>query len=170
MHMESKWKIPLFLSFEVDVRSKCRRKVNIQIVKAFIRCLIPCLNDHAISTKWRNKFQNSPWAAGGLKNFQTALTHSHLKYAHSLTHKILSLMLGLNSFQVLLYWMSYVNPSNAKATFVQTQWRKDFWRPSKPCHVGIHQIALAECSQMSTHLLGFLVIFHIFCIFLYWSN
>ena len=26
---------------------------------------------------------------------------------------------------------------------------------SKPCHVGIHWIALAECSQMSTHVPGF---------------
>ena len=32
--------------------------------------------------------------------------------------------------------------------------RKDFWK-SKPCHVGIHCIALTEYSQMSTHLPGF---------------
>ena len=32
---------------------------------------------------------------------------------------------------------------------------KDFWKPSKPCQVGIHWIALAEYSQMSTHLPGF---------------
>ena len=29
---------------------------------------------------------------------------------------------------------------------------KDFWKPSKLCHVGIHGIALAEYSQMSTHV------------------
>ena len=44
--------------------------------------------------------------------------------------------------------------------------RKDFWKPSKPsCHVVIHWIALAECSQMSTHLQGcqsFLVFLHHF--------
>ena len=40
---------------------------------------------------------------------------------------------------------------------------KDFWKPYKPCHVGIHYTALAEYSQMSSpicqgfsHFLGFL--------------
>ena len=37
----------------------------------------------------------------------------------------------------------------------EAQGRKDFEKPSKPCHVGIHRIALAELSQMSTHLPGF---------------
>ena len=32
---------------------------------------------------------------------------------------------------------------------------KDFHRPSKPCCVGIHWIALAECSRVSTHVPGF---------------
>ena len=32
---------------------------------------------------------------------------------------------------------------------------KDFWKRFKPCHVGIHWLALAECSQMSTHMSGF---------------
>ena len=31
----------------------------------------------------------------------------------------------------------------------------DFWKTPKPCHVGIHWIALAEYSQMSTHMPGF---------------
>ena len=31
----------------------------------------------------------------------------------------------------------------------------DLLKPSKPCHVGIHWIALAENSYMSTHLPGF---------------
>ena len=38
----------------------------------------------------------------------------------------------------------------------KAQGRKDFWKPLKPCHVGIHWIALAEYSQMSTHLPGFI--------------
>ena len=44
---------------------------------------------------------------------------------------------------------------------------KDFWKPSKPCHVGIHRIALAKFSQMSTHVPGvqsFLRFFASFCI------
>ena len=37
----------------------------------------------------------------------------------------------------------------------KAQGRKDFWKTSKPCHVGIHWIDLVEYSQMSTHLRGF---------------
>ena len=32
---------------------------------------------------------------------------------------------------------------------------KTFWKTFKPCHVGIHWKALAEYSQMSTHVPGF---------------
>ena len=32
---------------------------------------------------------------------------------------------------------------------------KEFLKPSKPWHVGIHRTALAEYSQMSTHVQGF---------------
>ena len=32
---------------------------------------------------------------------------------------------------------------------------KRLWKPSKPCHVGIHWKALAEYFHMSTHLPGF---------------
>ena len=46
---------------------------------------------------------------------------------------------------------------------------KDFRNPSKPCHVGTHWIALAEVSQMSTHLPGFKSFFRFFCILLFWT-
>ena len=36
---------------------------------------------------------------------------------------------------------------------------KDFWKPSKPYHVGIHWIGPAEHSQMSTHVPGFWLFF-----------
>ena len=39
---------------------------------------------------------------------------------------------------------------------------KDFCKPSKPCHVGIHKVALTECSQMSTYMPGFQS-FSMFC-------
>ena len=65
-------------------------------------------------------------------------------------------------------WQSLLNPSNAEASSVQstrmqTSRRfskilsnaKNFWKPSKPCHVGIHWKALAEYFQLSTHLPGF---------------
>ena len=46
-----------------------------------------------------------------------------------------------------------INPSDAEATFVHRH--RYFWKTFKPCHVGIHRIALAEYSQMRTHLPGF---------------
>ena len=47
----------------------------------------------------------------------------------------------------------------------KSQGRKDFWKPSKTCHVGIHWIALTECSQMSTHMTGFQSFFSFFVSF-----
>ena len=44
---------------------------------------------------------------------------------------------------------------------------KDFWKPSKPCQIGIHWKAFAEYSQMSTHVPGissFFTFFATFCI------
>ena len=66
---------------------------------------------------------------------------------------------------------SLINPSNADdATFVQegkAQEGKNLWKPSKPCHVGTHWIALTDYSQMNTHTPGvqrFPRIFALFCI------
>ena len=50
----------------------------------------------------------------------------------------------------------YIDPSNAETTFVhQAQGSKHFSKSSKPCHVGIHWIALAEYYLMSTMCQGF---------------
>ena len=49
----------------------------------------------------------------------------------------------------------------------KVQERKDFWKSSKPCHVGTHWITLTETFHMSTHMLvfqWFLRIFALFCI------
>ena len=47
----------------------------------------------------------------------------------------------------------------------KVQGHKDLGKPSEPCHVGIHWIALIEYSQMSTHVPGFLKkFFASFCI------
>ena len=55
---------------------------------------------------------------------------------------------------------SLLNPSNAEAILSsKAQGNRNLCKPSKPCHVGIHWIALAEYSQMSTHLPGFQSIF-----------
>ena len=58
----------------------------------------------------------------------------------------------------------HINPSNAEATFIQST------RTSKPCHVGIHWIAFAECSKMSyPYAIISVIFFKVFCIFLYWQ-
>ena len=41
----------------------------------------------------------------------------------------------------------------------RAQGRRDFQKPSKPCHIGIHWNALPEYSQMSNHVPGFLLFF-----------
>ena len=42
------------------------------------------------------------------------------------------------------------------------QGRKDFLKPSQPCHVGIHWIAFAEYFKMSAHVPGFQSLFQTF--------
>ena len=64
-----------------------------------------------------------------------------------------------------------INSFNAKALLSsKAQERRKFWKPFKPCSVGIHRKALAESYQMSTHLLGFLSIFRFFCFICYLPN
>ena len=60
---------------------------------------------------------------------------------------------------------STINPSNAEATFIQSTGRKDFGKPSKPCHVCIHRKALTEYSKMSTHFTGIQSFFRFFASF-----
>ena len=52
----------------------------------------------------------------------------------------------------------------------KAQERYVFWNPFKPCHVGIHWIALTEHSQMSTHMPGFQWFFSFVYIIFYWPN
>ena len=47
----------------------------------------------------------------------------------------------------------------------KAQGRKEFPKSSKPCHVGINRIALAEYSQMSTHMPRFRSFFKFFVSF-----
>ena len=52
----------------------------------------------------------------------------------------------------------------------KAQEHKFFWKPSKPCRVGIHGKALTEYFHMSTHLPGFRSFFRFLSIILYWPN
>ena len=44
---------------------------------------------------------------------------------------------------------------------------KDLWKQANPCHVGIHWKALADFSQMSTHVSGFRSFFRFFASFVF---
>ena len=44
------------------------------------------------------------------------------------------------------------NHSNAKATFIQSTRMQRFLKTFKPCHIGIHWIALTEYFMMSTYV------------------
>ena len=48
-----------------------------------------------------------------------------------------------------------LNLSMLRLLLSKTQEYKDFWKPSKPCHVGIHWIVFSEYSQMGTHVTRF---------------
>ena len=61
--------------------------------------------------------------------------------------------------------MSCLTLSMLSLLLSKTPEHKDFWKPSKPCHVGILWIALAEYFQMSTHLPGFQSFFRVFASF-----
>ena len=62
---------------------------------------------------------------------------------------------GMNGLTLPLLWLLSFKAHGCK----------DFCKPSKPCHVGIHWIALTEYSQMSTHMSGFQWYFSIFVSF-----
>ena len=80
----------------------------------------------------------------------------------------------INSLQELSCWtLLYLECAHGPTSLThpilssKAQGCKYIWKPSKPCHVGIHWIDLAKYSQMSTHMPGFqwfLRIFVLFCI------
>ena len=59
-------------------------------------------------------------------------------------------LLGLQWQFVKLFTLPMLRLLSSKA-----QGRKYFWKPSTPCHVGIHWKAVAEYCQISTHIAGF---------------
>ena len=57
------------------------------------------------------------------------------------------------------------NPSNTEATFTQNTRMQRFLKPLKPYHVGMHWIALAEYSHMSTRVPRFQLFYSFFAAF-----
>ena len=63
-------------------------------------------------------------------------------------------------FEYLIYTLPML-----RLLWFKSQGCKDFWKPSKPCHVGIHWTAFVEYSQMNTHVLGFQYFLRFFALF-----
>ena len=61
----------------------------------------------------------------------------------------------------------HLNASNVKVTFPQRTRVQRFFKTAKPCHIGIHWIALTVYSQIGTNVRGFQLIFQVFCLSLY---
>ena len=55
----------------------------------------------------------------------------------------------------VMYMISVLTLPMLRLLLSNAHGRKDFWKPSKTCHVGIHWKAPADNSSMSTHLPGF---------------
>ena len=95
-------------------------------------------------------FQCSAFYHKNLKTYKliTSITET-LTYQYTIKSD------GFHMFTLSMLW---VRSSNA-------QERNDVWKPSKPCHVGTHWIALIEYSQKSTHIPGFQWFFMFFALF-----
>ena len=74
------------------------------------------------------------------------------------------LSLALGEFSSVR-WTSTLTLPMPRPLSSKAQGCKDVRKPSKPCHIGIHWIDLAEYSQMSTHLPGFQSFFKLFASF-----
>ena len=72
-----------------------------------------------------------------------------------------SVRVTMNTNKTGFRWFSIILPM-LRILSSKAQGLKVFWKPFKPCCVGIHWVVLAEFSQMSTHLAGFQSFFRFF--------
>ena len=77
---------------------------------------------------------------------QVFLSHGGMSVAHTASNRS-QWIISHGETTLTLSMLRLLRPKHKDA--------KNLWKPSKPYHVGIHWIALVECFQMSTHLLGF---------------
>ena len=91
---------------------------------------------------WRNPGHHSPWSGGECWPATVALWGFHTS-----RHQNCSRRPGKNHRSLTL---TLLRLRSSKG-----QGHNDFWKASKLCHIGIHWKALAEFSQMRTHLAGF---------------
>ena len=117
--------------------------------------------------KVNNSPSNDPWIHALFQSYSQ-------KYKRSRRHmsRMSPGMKGLKpyahtclSLKINIYVMTLTLPM-LRLISSKAQRDKDIWKPSKPCHFGIHWIALIEHSQMSTHVPGFQSYFRLFASFL----
>ena len=94
--------------------------------------------------------------------FNRKTVNHHMNHSSQKISKLLSTMRRDKTVWILSLLM-------LRLLWSRTHGCKEF-KISKPCHVGIHWIALSNFSQMSTHVPGFQLFFQVFCIILYWPN
>ena len=72
--------------------------------------------------------------------------------------------MGYTKGEAIIYigCIKHLTLSMLRLLSFKAQESKYLGKLSKPCHVGIHWIALAEYSQMSTHVPGFQPFFKVF--------
>ena len=63
--------------------------------------------------------------------------------------KTLQTGMSLLELMQIQWWNTWTLPNYARLLSSKAQGCKQFWKPSKPWHVGIHKIALTEDSQMN---------------------
>ena len=97
------------------------------------------------------------------KNYENAVVNS---IAGKVSKRNLTLFYRFLAKSPLTKFISestyFLNSFNAEAPASKALGHKDFLKSSKPCHVGIHWIALAEYSEISTHMPGFQSFFRVF--------
>ena len=88
--------------------------------------------------------------------------HSRCAFQHNMQELMDALKLCL---QGTVCWSYLLTLPMLRLHSSKAQEHKNLWKPSKPCHVGIHWKALAEYSQITTHLPGFWWFFRFFASF-----
>ena len=96
----------------------------------------------------RNRQRLAPWK----KATKIEIHQFHLMHVRVLPVLCPVLAVG---FSRVIHFPPLLSHTMLRLLSFKTQGCKDFWKPFKPCHVGIHWIALLEYSQMSTLVPGF---------------
>ena len=102
------------------------------------------INTDVISNKLGRISLFRNWKASRYNNIIYAVLIKHVLFWFYILMKFLSIILQDITLYALTFPMRRLLMSKAQGP-------KDFWKPSKLYHVGIHWKALVEYSQMSTH-------------------